>query len=79
MAQHRSKQAIVTRVAITAEEAEVAYSIPRGTLANLRCRREGPVFFKVGSRCYYKVAGFEEWFFSKRVLTKDAVSSRMGG
>lgn len=78
MSKHLNRACLPKR-AFSSDEVESVYGVPKGTLANLRCRREGAVFFKVGGKVYYRVDEFEKWFFSNRVLTKDAVSSRMGG
>lgn len=59
--------------ALSPEEAAALYSIPAGTLGNLRSRREGPKFFKVGRRVVYMVEDFESWLRRNPVLTKDSI------
>ena len=60
------------RLTISPAEVEQLYGIPVGTLANLRCKRRGPRFFKVqGGKVIYRVADIEAWLFANPVLTID--------
>ena len=63
--------------AIDTKQAEARYNIPKGTLANLRSRRQGSKFFKVGSKIYYRITDFENWFFKQPVLTKDSIEESL--
>jgi len=63
--------------ALTPNEAAEMYGIPAGSLANLRCRREGPKFYKVGRKVLYLLEEFEAWLRMNPVLTKDALESWM--
>jgi len=59
---------------MTPDEIAQHYGIPTGTLANMRCKKVGCPFFRVGGRrIFYRVDQFEKWFFSNPVLTKDAI------
>lgn len=59
--------------AITADEASVLYGINKGTLANMRSKKRGPKYYKVGRKIVYKVQDFEQWFFSNPVMTIDSL------
>ena len=63
----------VMEKALDCKQVEERYHVPRGTLANLRSRKEGCKFFKVGSKVYYRISDFEAWFFSQPVLTLDSI------
>jgi len=58
---------------MTPEEIAQHYGIPTGSLANMRCKKVGCPFFKVGRRIFYRVDQWERWFFSTPVLTKEAI------
>jgi hypothetical protein len=58
---------------MTPEEIARHYHIPTGSLANLRCKKIGPPYYRVYRRIFYRVDQFEKWFFSTPVLTKDAI------
>lgn len=61
------------RLALDSYDIERLFGISRGTLANLRLKRRGAKFFRIGRRVYYKPQDFKKWFFSNPVLTKDSV------
>ena len=65
----RIKKLTEVRITISAQEAELLYGIDAGHLANLRYRREGAPFFKIGRKAFYKKTEFEAWLFSNPVLT----------
>lgn len=44
-----------------------------GTLANMRCRKEGPRYFKLGRKIIYKRSDLERWIASAPVLTRDSI------
>lgn len=64
---------------ITPRQATEIYGLSMGTLANLRCQRKGPKFFKVGRKILYPVADFEEWITRNPVLTIDSIRTEEGG
>ncbi len=64
------------RKALTAEEIEAEYGIPKGHLANKRSSRTGPAFYRVGRRIYYRRDEFERWFFANKVLTSDSLPGK---
>ena len=72
----KKQQDGLTKIALSANEVERVYGVPRGSLANLRCRREGAKYFTVGKKIYYRISDFEAWFFGSPVLTKDAVRTK---
>lgn len=47
-----------------------------GTLANMRCRKEGPRYYKLNKKVLYKRSDLEVWFESEPVLTHDSLSDR---
>jgi len=61
------------RQTITPQEAAERYGLSVGTLANLRCNKQGPQFYKVGRKCLYRISEFENWLFSEPVKTIDSV------
>jgi hypothetical protein len=61
-------------ITMTPEQVAERYSCNIGTLANMRSRREGPAFLRVGKRkVMYRVDDFERWLFSQPVKTKDSI------
>jgi hypothetical protein len=59
---------------IPPEILESEYHIPRGTLANWRCRKVGPAFIKVcgGRRVLYRRSDIEAFLERQLVLTTDS-------
>lgn len=64
-----------TQKAAGPEEISEIYGIPRGTLANWRCRKEGPRFYKRGRRVLYFLDEFEKWLKSVPVLTTESIKT----
>ena len=62
------------KVALSAKQVEQVYSIPIGSLANMRWRREGPKFYKVNRRVVYFAADIEDWLTRFPVLTTDCIN-----
>ena len=64
----------IERRAMTPSDVEIAYSIPRGSLANMRWRRVGPRYFKTGKRkVIYLVSDIEAWIAKSPVQTIDSI------
>jgi len=59
------------KITLTPAEVEKLYGIPKGTLANWRCKREGPTFFKLRRRILYRKNDFENWLFRNRIQTRE--------
>jgi hypothetical protein len=59
--------------ATTADQVSKIYGIPQGTLANMRCRKEGPKYYKINSRVIYFLADVEKWLMRNPVLTRDSI------
>lgn len=59
---------------ISPKEASVTYGFCEGTLANLRYRKQGPKFYRVGRKVLYLAEDFERWVLSNPVLTKDSLT-----
>ena len=61
---------------LNAKEVEGIYGLCRGTLGNLRWKKVGPRYFKVGKRkVLYRVADIENWVFKEVVETRDSLGS----
>ena len=56
----------------TKDAAEMAGMSP-GTLANLRCVRKGPEYFKRGRKVLYDAETFERWLRENPVKTIDSI------
>lgn len=67
---------------ITASSAAIAkmFDLNQGTLANMRSKRIGPKFFKVGRKILYRISDVEQWVFDNPVVTSDSLpASQCGG
>jgi len=64
----------IEKRAITPADVEIAYGIPKGSLANMRWRRVGPRYFKVGKRkVLYLVADINRWITKSPIKTIDSM------
>jgi hypothetical protein len=61
------------RITLTPEQAGELYGLDTGTLANLRCKKQGPRYFKVGRKILYRKIDLENWLFQRPIMTIDAV------
>ena len=59
------------QVSVTPEQAAKLYGLNPGSLANMRCRKQGPRYFRVGKKVLYKVEDLERWLFEEPVMTID--------
>lgn len=59
-------------ITITPDQAVERYGINRGTLSNLRNKKLGPPYLKVGRKVLYPVKDFETWLFSNPVKTMES-------
>ncbi len=50
-------------VSITPTEVAERYGLNKGTLANMRSKKEGPPYVKIGKKILYKVIDLEKWLF----------------
>lgn len=74
MHEHHYKQEVNTMaVTITPEQAAERYGICKGSLANMRNKKQGPPYLKIGRKVLYPVKSFEDWVFAHPVLTIDSV------
>lgn len=64
--------ATIRRITIDPETARIVYGVDTGTLANLRCHKQGPPYLKVGRKVLYPVKEFEAWLFSNPVKTNES-------
>jgi hypothetical protein len=53
----------------SAKEVEEIYGASEGHLANMRCRLEGPKFYRVGRKILYFREDLEAYFRQQPVLT----------
>jgi len=68
------KNELLGKKAMTPREVEAVYSIPMGSLANMRHLRMGPKYFKAGpKRVLYRVTDVEDWISQRPVLTMDSL------
>lgn len=56
-------------ITITPEQAVERYGVCKGSLANMRNRKQGPPYLKVGRKVLYDVKSFEAWVFANPVKT----------
>lgn len=61
-----------SKKALTPDEVSEQYGLSKGTLANLRNKREGARFYKCGRKVLYKVEDLERWLYANPVMTIDA-------
>ena len=53
-------------------EVKIVFSIPEGTLANMRWRKEGPRYYIVGRRkILYDIKDVQEWITRQVVVTSE--------
>ena len=62
------------RRTVTPQMAAKIYGLDVGTLANDRCRKRGPRYFRCGRRVFYRVEDLEAWLFRNPVLTIDSIN-----
>lgn len=63
------------RKACSPEMISELYSIPVGSLANMRSKRKGPKFYKLsgGRKVLYYLEDVEKWIKQNPVLTIDSI------
>jgi hypothetical protein len=66
---------------ITASPLVIAqmFDLNEGTLANLRSKKQGPKFYKIGRRVLYRPSEVESWLTANPVLTTDSLPCNCGG
>lgn len=60
-------------ITITPDQAAERYGLNKGTLANMRSKKEGPPYLKRGRKIFYKVSDLEAWLFAGSVKTLSEV------
>jgi hypothetical protein len=60
-------------ITISPEQAVERYGLNKGSLANMRSRKQGPPYLKIGRKCLYPVKSFEAWLFQNPVRTIDSI------
>jgi hypothetical protein len=61
---------------VSPEDAARLFSTSPGTLANWRCLKKGPRFYKVNRKILYKVDDLEDFFTSAPVQTIDSLEGK---
>lgn len=70
----------VTQRCLSPQQVEQSYSIPVGTLANLRCQKRGPKYFVLSNapgkrrKVLYFIEDIESWIRSCPVITIDSLT-----
>ena len=57
---------------LTPSEVEEMFSVPKGTLANWRCLKRGPRYYKVNTKVLYCLGDLESFFTCHPVETLDS-------
>jgi len=61
------------RQLFTPAEIAEAYGLNTGTLANLRCKRQGPRFYRIqGAGVRYNIRDIEDWLATGKIETFDS-------
>lgn len=63
----------INKTFLTTRDVAERFSIPAGTLANLRCQKRGPRYFKPSRRVLYRESDVRAWIEENPVLTIDSV------
>jgi len=71
MSENNSKK--IEREAFTPSDVAYMFQMSEGTLANMRCRRTGPRFYKVGRKVLYFKPDLEIWSKANPIQTIDSV------
>ena len=58
---------------LTPDDVSEMYQIPKGSLANMRHKKIGPRYYKVGRRVRYFIEDIELWIKSEPILTRDCI------
>ncbi|MCX5811098.1 MAG: helix-turn-helix domain-containing protein [Proteobacteria bacterium] len=67
-----------SKKALTPEEVSEQYGLSKGTLANLRSKKQGAKFFRVGGgrKILYRIEDLESWLYQNPVMTIDSHNDR---
>lgn len=57
---------------LNGSEMELVYSLNKGTLANMRSKKIGPKYYKVGGLVLYKAEDVEAWIEDHKILTTES-------
>jgi hypothetical protein len=60
---------VPNRVMVSPNQAAALFDIAPGTLGNMRSKKVGPPFFKVGRSVKYRLEDLESYFTQSPVLT----------
>jgi len=64
----------IERKSGTPYEMAQAYGLAEGSLANMRYKKVGPKYFKIGRRVLYFFDDFEQWLRQNPIVTRDSVN-----
>jgi Helix-turn-helix domain len=57
------------QVSVSPEQAAKLYGLNPGSLANMRCRKQGPRYYKVGKKILYRIDDLERFLFNVPIQT----------
>ena len=65
----------IEKLAVTPREAARLFGLSEGTLANLRCKKLGPMYYRVpgGRKIVYFLSDIEDWIRKNPVATLDSL------
>ena len=61
------------RKSLSPTDIEIVHGIPKGTLANLRSKKQGCPYFKCGGKILYRVDDFERWLYRNPIRTINSI------
>jgi len=67
------KNTALPRITCSPDEICSIFGLNSGSLANLRSKRQGPRYYKIGRKVLYKPAEVERWITENPVLTTDCL------
>ena len=72
---NNSNTSLIEKRALIPREVSFMYGFSEGSLANMRCKRIGPKYFKVGRKVIYFQADLDAWARACPVQTIDSVEA----
>jgi hypothetical protein len=70
------RRTLMDKLFASPKETGFLFGIPPGTLANWRCQRQGPKFYKFGRRILYFISDVENWVKQNPILKKGNVKEK---
>ncbi|MEN6318648.1 MAG: hypothetical protein ABFD82_07830 [Syntrophaceae bacterium] len=63
----------IKKISGSPHEISMIYGIPEGSLANMRCKKVGPKYYRVGRKIIYFFSDAENFIRANPVLTLDSI------